>query len=81
MGRCYALSKALTDDMKTEILRELHELPAMKKAELVKDDTILLVEAEAADYADLMSKAVNIFRRIGTCEISFVGFEYQLDAE
>nr|WP_294467404.1 hypothetical protein [uncultured Sellimonas sp.] len=77
MGRYYRVSKKLTEDMVTEILQEVTELPDVEKAEFVEDNTKILVLTQEEKYPDVMTRIVNIFSRVGKgCELSFAGFAY-----
>ena len=72
MGRFYQLSKKISEQEVSEIMREVLELPEIKDAEIV--DGKVRVDV----FADVMSTVVNIFRRVaGGCELSFVGFAYK----
>lgn len=76
MGRFYQLSKKISEQEVSEIMREVLELPEIKGAEIV--DGKVRVETKDNVFADVMSTVVNIFRRVaGGCELSFVGFAYK----
>ena len=76
MGRFYQLSKKISEQEVSEIMREVLELPEIKDAEIV--DGKVIVETKDNVFADVMSTVVNIFRRVaGGCELSFVGFAYK----
>ena len=76
MGRFYQLSKKISEQEVSEIMREVLELPEIKDAEIV--DGKGRVETKDNVFADVMSTVVNIFRRVaGGCELSFVGFAYK----
>ena len=76
MGRFYQLSKKISEQEVSEIMREVLELPDIKDAEIV--DGKARVETKDNVFADVMSTVVNIFRRVaGGCELSFVGFAYK----
>mgnify|MGYP005763191099 CR=1 FL=1 len=76
MGRFYQLSKKISEQEVTEIMREVLELPDIKDAEIV--DGKVRVETKDNAFVDVMSTVVNIFRRVaGGCELSFVGFAYK----
>lgn len=78
MGRYYKLTKAITEDMAAEILREMRENKDVKKVEFQEDNTRILVDTEKEKYPDVMYTAVNIFSRIGDkCELTFGGFQYE----
>lgn len=75
MGRCYHLSKRLAKNQADEILREIRKLPDIRLAGFSSEMDYLMVETNGQDYADAMSRAVNIFRRTGNgCELSFARF-------
>ena len=75
MGRFYQLSKKISEQEVSEIMREVLELPEIKDAEIV--DGKVRVETKDNVFADV-STVVNIFRRVaGGCELSFVGFAYK----
>lgn len=76
MGRFYQLSKKISEQEVSEIMREVLELSDIKDAEIV--DGKVRVETKDNVFADVMSTVVNIFRRVaGGCELSFVGFAYK----
>jgi hypothetical protein len=72
----FQLSKKISEQEVSEIMREVLELPEIKDAEIV--DGKVRVETKDNVFADVMSTVVNIFRRVaGGCELSFVGFAYK----
>lgn len=76
MGRYYQLSKPITEDMAAEIMQEIQDMEEVEYAELKEDNTKLLVKTAEEKYPDVMSRIVNIFRRVGKgCDLSFCGFE------
>ena len=76
MGRFYQLSKKISEQEVSEIMREVLELPEIKDAEIV--DGKVRVETKDNVFADVMSTVVNIFSRVaGGCELSFAGFAYK----
>ena len=76
MGRFYQLSKKISEQEASEIMREVLELPNIQNAEIV--DGKVRVETKDNVFVDVMSTVVNIFRRVaGGCELSFVGFAYK----
>ena len=76
MGRFYQLSKKISEQEVSEIMREVLELPEIKDAESV--DGKVRVETKDNVFIDVMSTVVNIFRRVaGGCELSFAGFAYK----
>ena len=75
MGRFYQLSKKISEQEASEIMREVLELPDIRDAEIIDDRR---VETKDNVFVDVMSTVVNIFRRVaGGCELSFVGFAYK----
>lgn len=78
MGRYYKLTKAITEDMAAEILREMRENKDVINVEFMDDNTRILVETEKEKYPEVMYAAVNIFSRIGDkCELTFGGFQHE----
>ena len=76
MGRFYRLSKKISEQEASEIMREILELPDIQNAEIV--DGKVRVETKDNVFVDVMSTVVNIFSRVaGGCELSFVGFAYR----
>lgn len=76
MGRFYQLSKKISEQEASEIMREVMELPDIQDAEIA--DGKVRVETKDNVFVDVMSTVVNIFRRVaGGCELSFVGFAYK----
>ena len=76
MGRFYQLSKKISEQEASEIMREILELPDIQNAEIV--DGKVRVETKDNVFIDVMSTVVNIFRRVaGGCELSFAGFAYK----
>ena len=76
MGRFYQLSKKISEQEVSEIMREVLEISDIKDAEIV--DGKVRDETKDNVFADVMSTVVNIFRRVaGGCELSFVGFAYK----
>ena len=62
MGRFYQLSKKISEQEASEIMREVLELPDIRDAEIIDDRSRVRV----------------IFRRVaGGCELSFAGFAYK----
>ena len=77
MGRYYRLAKTITEQMASEILQEIQEMEQVEKAEFLEDNSKILVKTEEEDYPAVMTKIVNIFRRVGNgCDLSFAGFEH-----
>lgn len=77
MGRIYRMSKQITEEEAAEILKELRELDGVESADITEDRTMLKVKTAENLYPTVMSKAVNICRRVarGT-DLSFVRFDY-----
>ena len=77
MGRYYRLAKTITEQMASEILQEILEMEQVEKAEFLEDNSKILVKTKEEDYPAVMTKIVNIFRRVGNgCDLSFAGFEH-----
>lgn len=76
MGRCYHLSKAVTEDQASEIIRELTERGDVKHAEISCDGRYLHVDTIDGEFSVVMYSAVNICSRIANSELSFMKFDY-----
>ena len=77
MGRYYRLAKTITEQMASEILQEIQEMEQVEKAEFLEDNSKILVKTKEEDYPAVMTRIVNIFRRVGNgCDLSFAGFEH-----
>ena len=77
MGRYYRLAKTITEQMASESLQEIQEMEQVEKAEFLEDNSKILVKTKEEDYPAVMTKIVNIFRRVGNgCDLSFAGFEH-----
>lgn len=77
MGRRYQLSKKIAENQAAKILREIERLPNIKQAQLDTTAKYLDIETSNRDYSDVMSYAVNIFRKFGDdCTLSFSRFLY-----
>ena len=77
MGRYYRLAKTITEQMASEILQEILEMEQVEKAEFLEENSKILVKTKEQDYQAVMTKIVNIFRRVGNgCDLSFAGFEH-----
>ena len=75
MGRYYRLAKTITEQMASEILQEIQEMEQVEKAEFLEDNSKILVKTKEEDYPAVMTKIVNIFRRVGNgCDLSLAGF-------
>ena len=68
MGRCYRLSKAVSKQVATEILKELCERRDVKTAEITDDGRFLHVDTIDGEFSVVMYSAVNICSRIPNCE-------------
>lgn len=78
MGRSYRLLKKINQEQADAILKEVSELPMVKGAGFNEDLTLLNMEVEEDCYPDVMSRVVNIFRRLaGGCDLSFDHFIYE----
>lgn len=77
MGRIYRLAKQITEEEAAEVLRELREVDGVEEADITEDRSMLKVKTADELYPSVMSKAVNICRRVarGT-DLSFVRFDY-----
>ncbi len=78
MGRFYALSKKVSDEVKEQIVAEVKAIEGVKDACIVdepKDGMIVI--ADDADYPEVMNRAVNICARGGEVELSFDHFTYE----
>lgn len=76
MGRCYRLSKAVSKQVATEILKELCECGDVKTAEITDDGRFLHVDTIDGEFSVVMYSAVNICSRIANCELSFQNYDY-----
>lgn len=75
MGRYYRLTRKISDEMASEILRELREFQEVHTAELTEENQYLLLRTDEDLYSFVATKALNICRRVGNgCEISFARF-------
>ena len=64
MGRFYQLSKKISEQEASEIMREVLELPDIRDAEIIDDCSRVRVETKDNVFIDVMSTVVNIFRRV-----------------
>ena len=71
MGRCYHLSKTVTEDLANKIIKELTERGDVKHARISA-----YVDTIDGEFSVVMYSAVNICSRIANCELSFVKFDY-----
>ena len=72
MGRYYRLAKTITEQMASEILQEILEMEQVEKAEFLEENSKILVKTKEEDYPAVMTKIVNIFRRVGNgCDLRF----------
>lgn len=76
MGRCYHLSKTVTEDLANEIIKELTKRGDVKLAGISADGRYLYVDTIDGEFSVVMYSAVNICSRIANCELSFVKFDY-----
>ena len=76
MGRCYHLSKTVSEDQAQEILKELRDRGDVKSASITEDGRYLHVDTIDGEFSIVMYSAVNICSRIANCELSFVSFDY-----
>jgi len=75
MGRCYHLSKKVTDAEAEMILKEIKELDDVEKAEITKEHSYINISAKDEKYTVVMGKVVNICSRIaGDLKLSFSKF-------
>lgn len=78
MGRSYRLLKKINQEQADAILKEVSELPMVKGTGFNENLTLLNMEVEEDCYPDVMSRVVNIFRRLaGGCDLSFDHFIYE----
>ena len=77
IGRIYRLAKQIAEDEAAVVLRELREVDGVEEADITDERTMLKVKTADELYPAVMSKAVNICRRVarGT-DLSFVRFDY-----
>ena len=61
MGRFYQLSKKISEQEASEIMREVLELSDIRDAELGDDRSRVRVETKDNVFVDVMSTVVNIF--------------------
>lgn len=72
MGRCYHLSKAVTEAQAEEIMKELKELEDVEDVEITADHSFMNVVTKDGEFADVMGAAVNICSRAASgVELSF----------
>ena len=75
MGRCYQLSKKITDAESELILKEIKALDDVDKVEITKDHNSINISAKEDQYTVVMGKVVNICSRIaGDLRLSFSKF-------
>ena len=65
MGRYYRLTQKISDEMASEILRELREFQEVHTAELTEGNKYLLLRTDEDLYSFVATKALNICRRVG----------------
>ena len=79
MGRCYRMSKKVSEEEAAEILREMRELENVDKVSLTDEKDHMMVFTKDGDFVNVMNAAVNICRRIaGGCELFFERFAPEL---
>ncbi len=79
MGRYYRMSKKVSEEEASEILREMRELENVAQVSLTENRDHMLVATKDGDFVLVMNTAVNICRRIaGGCELSFERFSQEL---
>ncbi|MDD3340348.1 MAG: hypothetical protein PHS82_16030 [Lachnospiraceae bacterium] len=75
MGRYYRFSKKVTDEQAKIIEQEMRQLEDVESVEVTKDHTLLKVVTKDDQFAEVMSRAVNICSRSANgTEISFAQF-------
>jgi len=75
MGRCYHLSKKITDAEAEIIIKEIKGLDDVEKVEITKERTFINISAKEDQYTVVMGKVVNICSRIaGDLRLSFAKF-------
>lgn len=75
MGRYYHLTKEVSEEIAAEIIKELTEVPNLRTAEFTDSFQYLKVDTTEEAFAEVMSRAVNICRRVGSgCGLSFAHF-------
>ncbi|MDO5574747.1 MAG: hypothetical protein Q4G60_12305 [bacterium] len=75
MGRYYRLSKKISDEETSEIVKEVRELEDVREAEITKDYAMLKIVTQDDQYAEVMAKTVNICKRLGNnLEVTFAQF-------
>ena len=77
MNRSYRLLKKINQEQADAIIKEISELPMVKGTGFNEDLTILNMVVEEDCYPKVMSRVVNIFRRLaGGCDLSFDHFNF-----
>ena len=76
MGRCYHLSKTVTEDLANEIIKELTERAVVTHARISADERQVHVDTIVGEFSVVMYSAVNICSRIENCELSFEKSDY-----
>ena len=78
IGRIYRMAKQITEAEAAEVLREIREVEGVEEADITDERTVLKVKTSEKLYPSVMSRAVNICRRVarGT-DLSFVRFDYE----
>ena len=63
MGRFYQLSKKISEQEASEIMREVLELPDIRDAEIIDDRSRVRVETKDNVFIDVMSTVVSALLR------------------
>lgn len=75
MARKYRLSKKISREISNEILHEMQEIAEAEQIGFTKDEDYILVKTMDDKYPSVVSRVVNICKRVGDgLEISFAGF-------
>ena len=79
MGRCYHLSKKITDAEAEIIIKEIKGLDDVEKVEITKEYSYMKVLSKDDEFTDVMGKAVNIRgRTVGDLKLSFSRFAFEV---
>lgn len=77
MGRSYELSKKITPEQAEQVLSEIRALEDVEQAAFDESGKFLEISTKSQDYWEVMSTAVNIFRKVDSaCNLSFSRFIY-----
>jgi len=75
MGRCYRLTKTITQEEGERAVKEITEKHSEAEVQISVDQSELTVRTEEENYYRVLTDALNIFERIRPgCELSFVRF-------